>query len=173
MPALSLTTPERNPIMRAQDLMNRPAVTCHVNDTLNLVAKLMWDHDCGAIPVVRDDGKVTGIVTDRDICMAAYTQGRPLDAILVNSVMSKDVITAHADDKLREVEERMAQHQIHRVPVVDTDGKPIGMISLNDLALESVEPDTRMKNGVSKIAHTLAAVCQPRTQKQRAAEQRA
>lgn len=155
--------------MRVQDLMSHPAITCHVNDDLNVPAKLMWDHDCGVILVVRDDGKLAGLVTDRDICMAAYTQGRSLDQILVNSVMARHVFSAHPDQKLGEVERMMVEHQVRRIPVVDEDNLPVGVLSLNDLALESVEPDTRMKDGVSKVAHTLAAVCKPRVEKQIAA----
>ncbi len=155
--------------MRVQDLMSHPAITCHVNDDLNTPAKLMWDHDCGVILVVRDDGKLAGVITDRDICMAAYTQGRSLDQILVNSVMATHVVSAHPDQKLGEVERMMVEHQVRRIPVVDDDHHPVGVLSLNDLALESVEPDTRMKDGVSKVAHTLAAVCRPRVEKQVAA----
>jgi CBS domain-containing protein len=155
--------------MRVQDLMSHPAITCHVNDDLNVPAKLMWDHDCGVILAVRDDGKLAGVITDRDICMAAYTQGRSLDQMLVNSVMAKHVVSAHPDQKLGEVERMMAEHQVRRIPVVDDDNRPIGVLSLNDLALESVEPDTRMKDGVSKVAHMLAAVCRRRVDKQVAA----
>ena len=155
--------------MRVQDLMSHPAITCHVNDDLNVPAKLMWDHDCGVILVVRGDGKLEGVITDRDICMAAYTQGRSLDQILVNSVMAMHIISAHPDQKLGEVERMMAEHQVRRIPVVDDDNRPVGVLSLNDLALESVEPDTRMKDGVSKVAHMLAAVCRRRVENQVAA----
>ena len=155
--------------MRVQDLMSHPALTCHVNDDLNVPAKLMWEHDCGVIPVVRDDGKLAGVITDRDICMAAYTQGRALDQILVNSVMAMHVVSAHPDQKLGEVVRAMAEHQVRRIPVVDDDNKPIGVLSLNDLALESAEPDTQMKDGPSKVARTLAAVCRRRSEAQKAA----
>ena len=155
--------------MRVQDLMSHPAITCYVNDDLNVPAKLMWEHDCGAIPVVRDDGKLAGMITDRDICMAAYTQGRPLSEILVNAVMVQEVIAAEPDQKLGDVVGLMADNQVRRIPVIDSDRKPVGVLSMNDLAIESVQPDTRMKDGPSKIAHTLAAICQPRTQKRKAA----
>jgi CBS domain-containing protein len=148
--------------MRAQDLMSHPAVTCHVNDPLTIPAHLMWDHDCGAIPVVRDDGKLAGMITDRDICMAAFTQGRRLDEILVNAVMAQHVISAQPDQTLDEIEQRMAAHQVRRLPVVDSDHKPVGVISMNDLAIESAQPDTRMKDRPSKLVLTLAAICRPR-----------
>jgi CBS domain-containing protein len=153
--------------MRAQDLMSHPAVTCHVNDPLTVAASLMWEHDCGALPVVRDGGELAGMITDRDICMAAFTQGRRLDEILVNTAMANHVISAHPDESLDEIEDQMAAHQVRRLPVVDGDGKPIGILSINDLAIESSQPDTRMMNGPSKVVRTLAAIGRSRAPKRR------
>ncbi|HEX7704637.1 MAG TPA: CBS domain-containing protein [Kofleriaceae bacterium] len=149
--------------MRAQDLMSQPVATCHVNDTLNIAAMLMWNHDCGAIAVVRDDGELSGMITDRDICMAAVTQGRPISEILVHAVMASHPISAHPDQTLDEVEQLMVEHQVRRIPIVDSDDKPIGMISLNDVAIESVKPDTKMKNGPAKVGHLLSTICKPRS----------
>jgi len=155
--------------MRAQDLMTQPIAICDVNDTLDIAAKKMWDFDCGVIAVVREDGKLAGMITDRDIAMAAYTQGRPLHDLLVNASMAKHPVAVHADHRLAEIEQVMAEHQVRRVPVVDADNKPIGVISLTDLVLESVQPDTRMKNGPSTIAHLHAAICRPHSSRKRAA----
>jgi CBS domain-containing protein len=155
--------------MRVQELMSAPVATCHVNDTLNRAAMLMWDHDCGALPVVNEYGKVTGMITDRDICMAAYTQGRTLDDLLVNSAMASHVITARPDQTVGEVEQMMAHFQLRRLPVIDPDGRPIGIISLNDLATASVEPEIAVMYGTQKIAHTLAAICHPRRRAKEAA----
>ena len=155
--------------MRVQDLMSHPPVTCHVNDPLNLAAHLLWDHDCGVLPVVTDEGKIAGMITDRDICMAAFTQSRRIDEILANSAMSQHIVTVRPEQSVAEVEELMSRHQVRRLPVVDGDGKPVGVISLSDLALESTRPDTRMKNGLAEVARTLAAVCKPRTLAQQAA----
>ena len=140
--------------MRAQELMTRPAVTCHVNDPLNLAAKQMWDHDCGVLAVVNDDGKLTGMLTDRDICMAAYTQGRSLDGILVNVAMSHAVVAATPTQKLDKVEALMVEHHVHRIPVVDDVGRPLGVISLHDLAKASVQSGAHGR----RVAETLAAV---------------
>jgi CBS domain-containing protein len=155
--------------MRVQDLMTHPAITCDVNDSLDAAAQKMWDHDCGVLPIVNDEGKVTGMITDRDICMAALTQGRPLHELLVNLAMAKDLIAVGPDQPIGEAEQLMARHQIRRLPVVDAAHRPLGVLSLNDLAIEAVQPGTAMKHGISKIAHTLAAVCQPRSPTQRAA----
>ena len=75
--------------MQAQDLKSHPTITCNVNDSLSRAAQLMWDHACDAIAVVREDGKLAGTITDRDICMAAFHQGLPLAEILVNSAMTR------------------------------------------------------------------------------------
>lgn len=150
--------------MRVSDLMSRPAITCHVHDDLNVPARLMWDHDCGVIAVVGDDGTLLGMITDRDVCMAAYTQDRPLGELEVNIAMARHPISARPDQDLGEVERAMAEHQVRRIPVVDDDGRPIGVLSLNDLAIEAARPDTRMTDGSSRIVHTLAALCAHRSE---------
>lgn len=146
--------------MRARELMSYPAVTVHVNDTLATAAHQMWERDCGAIGVVNDEGKLTSIITDRDICMAAYTQGKTLEDMLVNSAMAKHVVSAHADQSVEELERLMAEHQIRRIPIVDSDHRPIGMVSMADLALESIRPTSHIERG--QIAHTLASIDRPR-----------
>lgn len=151
--------------MKARDLMTHPAITCHVNDPLNMAAHRMWDQDCGALPVVNDDGKVTGMITDRDICMAAYTQGRSLDAMLVNSAMATHVVSVGPDQSILDVEQLMATHQIRRIPVVDAEGKAVGVISIDDLAKEAARPESRLKQGTAKVTNTLAAICRPRNRK--------
>lgn len=148
--------------MRAENLMSHPPITCHVNDTLSIAAQLMWNHDCGSVAVTNDEGKLVGMITDRDICMCALTQGRSLDKLLVNGAMAKHVVSARPDDSIAEIERKMAEHQVRRLPVVDDDQKPVGMVSLHDLAIESVQPDSTIKNGATKVAHTLAAVSHPR-----------
>jgi CBS domain-containing protein len=150
------------PAMLARDFMTSPTISCHVNDTLNDAAKRMWDADIGALTIVNDDGKLTGIITDRDICMAAYTQGRPLSEILVNSAMATHVVSVSPDTSIGDVEQLMAKYQIRRIPVIDDQGLPVGIVSMNNLAIASVQRDTAMKHGPSKIAHTLASICQPR-----------
>lgn len=146
--------------MQANQLMSKPCVTCHVNDTLSMAAHLMWDHDCGALAVVNDEGTLVGMLTDRDICMAAFTQGRPLDAILVNIAMATNVIATREDDAVADIEDRMASHQIRRVPVVNRENKPVGMLTLNDIARDCVH--SKVMRGHNKLLHTLGAICEPR-----------
>lgn len=147
--------------MQVKELMSKPAVTCAVFASLNAVARLMWEQDCGAIPVVGEDGALVGIVTDRDICMAAYTQGKPLHAIPVSNAMAKRVFSCHADDTIDAAERLMSEKQVRRLPIVDPDGRPVGLLSLNDIAREVC--GKRKKSGVEhEVVQTLAAIGQRR-----------
>ena len=147
--------------MFARDLMTKPVITCHVNDSVNEVAQRMMDGGVGSLVVVNDEGKLTSVITDRDICMAALTHQRTLDEILVNQAMAKSVVSARPDSTINEVSELMATHRVRRIPIVDADGNPIGVVALDDLVIESVQPDTALLNGASRVAHTLAAICRP------------
>jgi len=142
--------------------MSQPVVTCHVGDSLADAARLMWEHDVGALPVVADDDTVVGMITDRDISMAAYTQGRPLAAVPVATAMANHVVAAQRHYRAIDVEQLMAQYQVRRLPVVDEHGRAIGMISLGDLAAASVRPGSRITNASMKIPQTLVAISEPR-----------
>ena len=143
--------------MKVADLMTREVRACTIDDSLNAAARIMWDHDCGCAPVVDAHGKLVGIVTDRDICMAAYTQGSPLDAIPVERVMSgARVISCARGDDLETAHQLMRTHEIHRLPVVDTRGRPIGILSLSDV-INHWHGDREAEQAV-EIAATFSAI---------------
>ena len=114
--------------------MTAPVHTCHVEDSLERAAHLLWEHDCGCLPVVDTPGVVQAMITDRDICMAAYTGGRPLAELSVADSMSSDLVSCGPDDDLAAAAGRMAEHQFRRLPVLDGGGRVQGMLSLNDMA---------------------------------------
>ena len=95
--------------MKAEKIMTSDVATCRPEDTLNEAARIMWERDCGFVPVTAEtsDGRVVGILTDRDVCMAAYTRGQRLGEIRVADVMSKDICSCKATDDLDAVEELM------------------------------------------------------------------
>jgi CBS domain-containing protein len=119
--------------MKAGHLMKRDVATCSVDDTLATPAQLMWDRTVGAVVVLSGD-QLAGVVTDRDIAMSAQTQGRPLREIPVRTAMASDVVTCGQDDKLGTVVARMINRRVRRCPVVDGEGKVVGLLSLDDLA---------------------------------------
>jgi CBS domain-containing protein len=148
--------------MRLREIMNHPVITCPATSTLDHAARLMWEFDCGVIPVVGDDGRLAGIVTDRDVCMAAYTQGRPLSAIPIGTAMGRDVVASHEDDTVEQAEALMRARQVRRVPIIDAERRPVGVVSLNDLARLAARA---RKSAVDReLVQTLAAVCEPRHQ---------
>jgi CBS domain-containing protein len=156
--------------MNIQQIMSTPPLTCRQNDTLNVAARLMWEHDCGVVPVTDDDGKLVGIVTDRDICMATYTKGSAPQEISVSDVMTSQVFSCRAGDSLDTAERLMSAKQIRRVPIVDRDNRPVGLVSLNDVARYAAS--SRKTNGIDReLTQTLAAICQPRSPATQASSQ--
>ena len=150
--------------VKVYELMTRDVKTCARDDTVNHAARIMWEHDCGCVPVIDAEGRVVGMLTDRDVCMAAYTQGLPLRAIPVATAMSRQVHSCRPDDALLVAERIMREHRVRRLPVIVPDGTLTGILSLNDVAQEAARehaPATR-DVGAEGLAETLAAVCERR-----------
>jgi len=145
--------------MKISQLMNRTLVGCRVHDDLSRAAQLLWEHDIGCVPVIDDAGHLAGILTDRDVCMAAYTRGLTLRNIPVTAVMTPHVFTCGGDDDVTTAERTMREQQIRRIPVVDPDRRVVGMISLSDIAQASMRGDLPP----SEVASVLAVVSRPRT----------
>jgi CBS domain-containing protein len=150
--------------MKIAQVMTTEVKTCSERDSLSKAARIMWDQDCGCVPVVDAEAKIVGIITDRDIAMAAYTQGLPLHSIRADAAMQRRLVSCSADDDLQTAEELMRQNQIRRVPVLDPDGKVVGIVSLNDLALAVRRPRTEETTPITghEISETLSAICRPR-----------
>lgn len=150
--------------MAISDLMSRNVATCMADDRLDVPAKLMWDLDIGCVPVLDAQRRVVGILTDRDICMASFTQGKAPQHVFVREAMAREVYSCLPDDNLAEAEDIMRRRRVRRLPVVDLDGCLVGLISLNDLARESARQQTRVQRELTAVdvSATLAAICQPR-----------
>ncbi len=149
--------------MRIDELMSRDVHYCLPEQSLAGAAYEMWNHDCGCLPVCAGNGTphIVGIITDRDICMAALFQGRSLRELKVVDAMSRDVRSCRANDRPAEVERVMREQQIRRLPVTDRQGKLVGIVSLADLALEAGDGDPSAKISETEIGSTLAAICEP------------
>jgi CBS domain-containing protein len=151
--------------VKVRDLMATEVECCAAYNTLNTAAQMMWDNDIGCVPVVDQDGRAIGMLTDRDVCMAAYIQGVPLTGSLVTRAMSKEVFSCTPDRDIADAEKLMREKQIRRLPVIDAQGRVIGIISLNDIAREG-EREAEMKKtrevSDAEIARVMASVCAPR-----------
>jgi CBS domain-containing protein len=149
--------------MNAGEIMTRDVATVTPNETLEQAAQLMWEADCGAIPVVDGGGMVVGIVTDRDVAMATLIQGRLLSEIPVMSIAAPEPCIAREDEPVELVESLMRNHQVRRVPIVDHEQRLVGIVSLNDIARHARHDGTH-HDALSPevVASTLAAICTPR-----------
>jgi CBS domain-containing protein len=143
------------------DVMRSPAVCCRVGDSLHRVAQLMWEHDVGAIVVLDHDGKACHVITDRDVCMGAYTQGVALWASHVRSVKPGPIVTCSADAGVVEVRNLMQEHGVRRIPVLDDAGSVVGVVGLGDLVREATinAPKARTRGlSAPQLTQTLVAV---------------
>lgn len=137
--------------------MQSEVAACDATDPLQEAARLMQENDCGLIPITDSGSKeLRGVVTDRDLCMAAYARGLPLTQIKVSDVMNKTTQTCGPEDDVSEVHDRMRRHQVRRVPVVDAQKSLVGIVSLNDLAAKAAN-DART-DSLAEVAITLAQV---------------
>jgi CBS domain-containing protein len=151
--------------MRVEQLMAKQVRYCGPEDTLAQVAQIMWDSDCGCVPVCTSDGinEVVGVITDRDICMAALFQGRPLRELRVSSAMCKKLRVCGPRDSLSDAERILREARIRRLPVVDEQGGLLGMITLADLAREAARERVATSQEITEteVGDTLAAICEP------------
>ncbi len=138
--------------MTVGQIMNREVKSCRPQDSLNRAAQIMWEEPCGAVPIVDEQSRPIGFLTDRDICMAAYTQGKPLEALRVGTAMAQKVVSCGADDDLDSAAELMRQHRTRRLPVVDRSGTLVGLLSLDDLACEAART---LRGGVNRSLRNL------------------
>ena len=145
--------------MKIESLMTRNVYCVNRGQTLKEAARLMWAHDCGSVPVVDDDNRVVGMVTDRDIAMEAYRSGKSLDTIPVSTAASKQLVYCDAGADVRKVEQLMQAHQLHRVPITGDKGQPVGIISLNDIARAYKAGDQGIQ--AQEVSDTLASICSP------------
>ena len=149
--------------MNVQEVMSKDVVSCRADDPCSAAVKLMWDCDCGVAPVLGNDDRIAGIITDRDICMAAWMQDCSPSAIRVSSVMSTDLSVCSPSDSVDAAEQTMRSRQIRRLPVTDRDRRLVGILSLADIVRASEDGRGRRKDLPREdVAATLADICQPR-----------
>ena len=152
--------------MKIEQIMQRNVRVCTQDDNLNTAARMMWDSDCGCVPVItaNGNGAIIGMLSDRDICMAAYTQGKTLTEIPVTAAMAHSVLSCKASDDLALAEAMMREARIHRIPVVDDNGAVVGIVSLTDLARYALSiGEGKVALGTqAEVARTLAAISESR-----------
>jgi CBS-domain-containing membrane protein len=150
--------------MKVQEFMTQGVRTVGLAATLQDAAREMWEGDCGALPVLDPANRVVAMLTDRDACMAAFTQGKRLSEIPVRTAMSRRLLACRPDDAIGAAEALMREHQVRRLPVVDERGTLVGILSLNDIAVEATRQQARPHPSVTsaEVGSTLAEICRHR-----------
>jgi CBS domain-containing protein len=138
--------------------MTKNPECCRRDNTARDAAKVMRDRDVGCVPVVDDAGRVVGIVTDRDLAVRAVASGKDSSTKL-NDLMTPMASCSFQDDDLRDVEQKMAELQVRRIPIVDAGGRCLGIISQADIARAASSADSTVTE--QEIALVVEQISQP------------
>lgn len=148
--------------MKVREIMTGDAGSCGLATNLAAAARIMWERDCGAAPVLDHEGRVIGVITDRDICMALTTRNHLASELTVGDVVSGSVKTCAPDDAVGDALKTMESEQLRRLPVVDGEGKLAGILSLNDIILHSKKGKSKKHVSHAEVMDTLKALSQHR-----------
>lgn len=143
--------------MKVREIMSPNVHACRPDSDLASISKLMWDNDCGFVPVVDASGQVAGTVTDRDICVATATRRRLPEHISAAEVMSSPVRAVLATETVSAALETMKKHQIRRLPVIDEAGHLRGVLSMNDIVRAAEHRHKALP--ADQVISTMAAIC--------------
>jgi len=147
--------------MKVKEIMTPDAKAIWLTESLSAAAQLMWENDCGILPVIKDGRKVVGLITDRDICMATAIRDRKPSNISVEEVMNGAIFSALPDDDVIKALDIMREHKIRRLPVVSKEGELEGILSMNDIVLHA-----KTSNGkkppidYAAVVRTYQAICE-------------
>jgi CBS domain-containing protein len=143
--------------MKVRDIMTSALVSCQKETDIGTAARLMLEGRFGTLPVVDTQGTLVGIITDRDIAMAAATRRRNASHIAVHEAMSQHVRICFADDELSAALKQMEEGRVRRLPVLGATGQLAGIVSLDDVVRQALD----RPRGVSsaQFVNTVTAIC--------------
>jgi len=113
--------------------MTQSAVCCAAGTNVGEAVELMWVNNCGVLPVTGSGGKLEGIVTDRDISIAMGTRNRLAGELTVGEIATRNVVACKPEDEIHEALQTMADKRVRRLPVVNEQGVPQGLLSIDDI----------------------------------------
>ncbi|MEP6924971.1 MAG: CBS domain-containing protein [Pyrinomonadaceae bacterium] len=119
--------------MKVREVMTSDVGYCQPDTSLTGAAMIMWQRDCGVVPVVNEQKRVIGMITDRDICIAVATKNRLASDIQVSEIISGKVAFCQPNDDVEDALKTMKKRQLRRLPVTDKDNVLLGIISMGDL----------------------------------------
>lgn len=146
--------------MKVREILTADVVTCPPEADLTVAARKMFEGRFGALPVVDARGALVGIITDRDICLQVALSRRRPSQVAVHEVMTRSVRTCTPDADVRDALAVMQQARVRRLPVVDTTGRLVGIVSVDDILLRAHGQETAPSS--EEIAAALRGICAPR-----------
>lgn len=146
--------------MIVAELMTENPASVELRKPLSEAARIMWECDCGALPVLDDEQRVRGMITDRDVCMASWLQHRAPQDLAVAGAMSERLYYCLPTDTLITAEGLMRNKQVRRLPVLSADGRLLGILSLADI-VRATGFASDMGLLATDVAATLAEICRP------------
>jgi CBS domain-containing protein len=146
--------------MKVHELMTRKVASCRPEMSLAAAGALMWQNDCGILPITAESGKVIGMLTDRDICIALSTRAGNSSSIAAGNVAQPQVFVCQPDDDIHTAMRTMRTEKVHRLPVVDEAGTLVGILSLNNIVLRAEKSDVTERPDLSydDVVHTLQGI---------------
>jgi CBS domain-containing protein len=139
---------------KCNEVMTKNPVCCLPSDTVSTVAGLMKSKDIGPIPIIDNEQtkKLVGILTDRDLAVKIVADGRNPKSTKAEEVMTREVVTCHAEDDLQNALDAMSGHKLRRIPVIDNNSRIVGIIAQADVATRVDEPEetAAMVRGISQ-----------------------
>ena len=141
--------------MKVKKIMTAEAGFCSADENLSKAVEIMWQRDCGAVPVIDGEMKVIGMITDRDIAVAVGSNSKTAGKIKIGEVIREKVITCFEKDDAEDALKKMRRAKVKRLPVVNENGALVGIISITDLMLKA----PKLKK---KVFSTLKAIAKPR-----------
>jgi len=157
-------------MIKIQDIMTEPVAACSPDTNLAAAAEIMWNADCGVLPET-ENGKLCGILTDRDICIALGTRSAPAAGIPVRDVATTNVETCTPESDVHAAMHSMRRAKVRRLPVVDDQGNLKGLLGLNDIILAVDRKGSELT--YEEVLNTVKAVSEHRSHKTAAKEGRA
>jgi CBS domain-containing protein len=147
--------------MLVEQLMTREVEACRPDATLAAVADIMWRRDCGVVPVVDEEARVVGVLTDRDICIALASRGQTGHEVRADEVMSREVQVCTAADDVEEALSLMRRARVRRLPVLDGQERLAGILSLRDVILNARRGGSKRHVSRGVVFRAMRAISRP------------
>ncbi len=148
--------------MKVADIMVRTAASCNADMNLGEAVEIMWNRDCGILPIVNAQSKVTGVITDRDISIALGTRNRLPGEIAVKEVASPKLHSCKPEDEVHSALQTMARAKVRRLPVINTAGGLEDILSMDDVVSHAEMANRASDISAERVVNILKAVYSPR-----------